>query len=318
MESDAPSPPRRKKSSSSSSKKSRKEKEVTEEETSAESGDISKRSMTQCVPRAFSKTAAAPKQDQVNLDYLEYAPRLKFVPPLPALQGETAEVSNTKLGLATYTFRSKDGFDKKGNPQTQYDVAVEPHMFLAASSVRHKPGQHKLAMVSVNTNTQKMVDEFHKKMAENSAALIQHMEVNNYPVASRNLVSESLFFASKNIIGECEVLSPEVCTHVMNHLLRSGKWCSCGNKHDNVGKPKAVVVQPRDIPVAGKRLNQFVFNVDKYPAQSMPSGMSDPKLCYPCVNKLLTMGKLKEGENPPASLWFDGWLKLNEHRVSAD
>ncbi len=225
----------------------------------------------------------------------------------------------TKLGLATYTFRSKDGFDKKGNPQTQYDVAVEPHKFLGVSSVRHKPGQHKLALVSANSNTHKMVDEFHKKMAENAAAILQHMEVNSYPTQSRDLVSESLFFASKNVIGECEMLSPEVCTHVMNHLLRSGKWCPCGNvKQESGGKSKPPAQNNRDVLVAGKRVGQFVFDPERFPAQTTPSGLSDPNLCFPCVNKLLSLGKLKEGDNAPASLWFDGWIKLNDHRVSSD
>jgi hypothetical protein len=313
-EAEVAEPPRRKKAVLKKATKDHEDGGTSDEEPH-------RRSMTQCVAKVFSKVANAPQPDVTNVGFLEYAPLLPFVPPMPTLQNESKAASCTKLSLATQTFLAKDSFDKKGVPITLYDSQVAPEKYLATCAVRNKPGQHRLAMASVNENVHKVVDDFHKKWSDNCAALQSHMDVSGYPLPSRNLVSEALHSASKAMIGECDLMSLEVCVLVMNHLLRSGKWCTCACEIKGVqhSQGRSQRSSERESPaVPARQAHKFLFSTERFPAQSTPTHLADPKLCFPCVNKLFAMGKLKEGENPPSNLWFDGWLKLNEHRASSE
>jgi hypothetical protein len=296
----------------------KKAKKLPDEEVESDD-EPARRSMTQCVSKVFSKVAHTPAQDVTNLSFMEYAPGLTFVPLLPTVPGESAATASTKLSLAMQTSNGRDGFNKKGDAITVYDTNVSGDKYIAACAVRNKPGQHRLAMASASENVQKVVDSFHKKLSEKASNILQHMDVANYPQESRALVSESLHHASKSMIGECDFLSTEVCVMVMNFLLQSGKWCKCLCAGRQQQGGRGSTPNRRDTPAIGNRpATKFVFDTARYPGQSVPSGMNDPKLCYPCVNKLFSLGRLKEGENPPANVWFDGWDKFNEHRVSSD
>ncbi len=69
---------------------------------------------------------------------------------------------------------------------------------------------------------QKVVEEMHSKMATKAANILQWMEQQNFKKAARDSVSEAFSYAFKCFIGECEVLSPEVCQFcARGHVLAS-------------------------------------------------------------------------------------------------
>ena len=72
------------------------------------------------------------------------------------------------------------------------------------------PGQRRSALASANTQTEKIVYELRRQIANNAVAWIQYMEDNQLPLKSLKGVSEALCFAAKYFIGLCEVLSPQI------------------------------------------------------------------------------------------------------------
>ncbi len=59
--------------------------------------------------------------------------------------------------------------------------------------------------------------------------------------------------------------------------------------------------------------DRFVFDPTKHPNQKKPG--KDYQVCYDCANALFRSGKLKEGENPPNSVWFPSYRDLMKHKA---
>ena len=278
------------------------------------------------VNNAFRKVAEAPEEERIMVPLMDVVPRVSFFPDVPALRSEDSAAVLAKGSLGAQTYKTKQAYDKKGVLAAEYGTWKDGKAFLQECVSTRKLGQYRSTSSTTNSRAQRLVEDMHDRMAANSAAILQHMEVHNFPLASRQLVSEALHDATKGVMGECDFLSLEIAFLTWSFVLKTGRGFGSLIENGNAGGSKSSSKSGgrgsqgsnASLSTSASETARYSFNPSKYPDHVLPSEMKDPRPCYACVNKLVPAGKLKLHENIPMHLWFDGMAALEAHRSSKD
>ena len=156
-----------------------------------------------------------------------------------------------------------------------------------------------------------VLNEVSNELSRNVNTLSGYMDLNNLPKSSRDFLNEVLHDMKVTVEHEGAILERDIIDHAFHFMLKTGRIPQAIADINGVGALNGLR--------QGRRNNQtgsgdrFIFDPAKHPNQKKPS--KDHQICYDCANALFRSGKLKEGENPPSSVWFPSYRDLMKHKA---
>ena len=263
----------------------------------------------QCLARAFNPVVKAREEDKVERSVSEILDDLNFFPRIPAVKGESPEDTAARLAKALLVLKKKERYDRYGNPKSEIGEFLDPETFLQELVEHHEESRNGLASSASSTPVSEMVDNIHDGLAENSSSLMKFMTLKKYPARSRALVSSACHELTRVVQKQEQVISAEILLAIVALLLKKGQL---GVVQGSKGGPPSGSGTKQ-----GGKVHKFIFSPEKFPNQKRPEG-DEWRICFDCCNKLFEMGKLAEGDNPPSSVWFRGFPKLNKHKKTKE
>ena len=267
-----------------------------------------KRTFATLFTESLDRLAAVPQEKRKTVPATTAVRCLSFLPNIPSVVGEKRAELAGRTSKFMRAVDAKESFNGKGNPVIAFREDTCPRQFLPELAAFFAQQRRRLGAATSSSQAAELLNDVAGHLSLNVNELIRHMEIERFPTASRELLSEVLHDMKRTVESESAVLGREIIDHTVNYLYKTGRIASLA------GEIARGLRQPRQ---EAHSLNssevRFVFDPARYPNQKKHA---DPKyqICYKCVNRLFKEGKLKEGQNPPDSVWFPSYKDLMKHK----
>ncbi len=165
-----------------------------------------------------------------------------------------------------------------------------------------------MGAASLNGQSLSILNDVSDELHKNVNALAQYMDLYNLPSSSRNALNEVLHGMKTTVENEGAILDRDIVDYFVHWMLVTGRIPPVVSEFqlmNALGKGKKANVAPSG--------DKFVFDPSKYSAQKRPS--KEAQICYDCANAMFRAGQMKEGENPPAKVWFGNYTLLMQHKA---
>jgi hypothetical protein len=227
-----------------------------------------------------------------------------------------------RVSKVVYHMQTEESFGKNGRTNMKVKDDWQPSSFGPDFQAHHARQRKRLGAAAQNHPTQEILYDLAKVTSDNIAEMMRHFDMARFPENSRSFMNEVLHDYMKTVETESPVLAQDLVNHAVYYGLKSGKmfgstvspreWSnSRRGRADNVSGGGSVSSGANG---SGPSTERFAFDPTKYSSQSLPNAES--KLCFSCANVLKKQGKLRDGEQPPESCFFDSFGELQKHKRS--
>ena len=257
----------------------------------------------------------APREKVVAVPAASTVRRLSLLPHIPAVQGESQRVRAIRASGLIKASDVKQEFGKGGDAKLTFRQCDDPKKFIPGLMSFFANNHVRLGATTTDPVSLGVLNEVSNELSKNVNLLSGYMDLNNLPVASRNFLNEVLHDMKVTVEHEGAILDRDIVDHAFHVMLKTGRIPPVASEYNGNGGGNGLGNGGRigRRNEYGPRNDKFVFDPTKNPNQKKPG--KDYQVCYDCANSMYRAGKLKEGENPPSSIWFPSYRDLMKHKA---
>jgi hypothetical protein len=298
---------KRKKKSKKSGKESADESSDSSE-ASSQGQSLKKMTFGRHVTSTMADVINAPKDKVTTVPAATTVRRIPFLPHIPAVVGESRYTRAVRASGLVKASDVKQEFGKGGDAKLTFSTCSDPKKFIPGLMGFFANNHVRLGATVTDPVSLGVLNEVSNELSRNVNALSGYMDLNNLPKQSRDFLNEVLHDMKVTVEHEGAILEREIVDHAFHFMLKTGRIPPVLADVRGVGDLRQA---RRGNQVSGS--DRFVFDPAKYPSQKKPG--KEYQVCYDCANAMFRSGKLKEGENPPASVWFPSYQALMKHKA---